>query len=462
MKPQLEELTKAKADWDTHHSLPFAGDFIGAAFALGQSSVAKPAAEFILNSDRPASKAARDLAHMIIADRSRAQTLLPDPPLQSIESTRQNIRLLRKVLQEFPRNPLAYLDLAREYVALGQPLHALKPMQMALSLAPSNRFVLRSASRFFLHYDDAEQAHDLLRRASNVKEDPWLLAAEIAVASAAGRTSKLIKTGRHCIESHKFHPSHISELAGALGTLDWEAGNIRSVKKLFRKALEKPTENSVAQAAWLSRRSDNIGVDPSLLQVPRSFEARAWSAIGESQWDESLKAAQLWLADEPFAKRAAVFGSWVALLSTSGAEEGESIARYGLRMHPSDFLLLNNLTVALAYQGKIDEACDSFEKIVLPENNSAYKPTYLATKGLLRFRSGAPEEGRSLYQMAIIEARNRKDLRSVVRALLHLAREERRQDPKTAEALVSEGSKDTDKLAPLEQIISMRLIELAK
>jgi hypothetical protein len=55
-------------------------------------------------------------------------------------------------------------------------------MMTALQLAPQNRHVLRSAARLFLHVGDPECAHDLVARNDATKNDPWLIAAEIAIA----------------------------------------------------------------------------------------------------------------------------------------------------------------------------------------------------------------------------------------------------------------------------------------
>src|SRR2546425_4473875 len=236
--PNPEDLARAKYDWESHRSLPFAGDFIGKAYALGLGAIAKDAAEFVLSEQSATSTAVHNVATLILAEKADGNNALSEPPLRSTGDSHRLIHRLRISLHEFPLNPLACMDLARQYVALGQPWAALKPVQIALALAPNSRFVLRSASRFFLHIEDPELAHDILRRTERVKADPWLVAAEIAVASAAGRTSSLVKIGRHFVEDQNFAPSHVSELASSLGTLELEAGKIRLVKRLFRRALE--------------------------------------------------------------------------------------------------------------------------------------------------------------------------------------------------------------------------------
>lgn len=459
-KPNLEELGRTAFDWKKNRSLPFAADFLGAAFALGQGSIAKDAAEFVLASKLQTNRALRKLANLVLSDQTAANQVMMEPVLSSIDSSRRRIRALRKSLHAFPRNPLDLMDLAREYVALGQPWAATKPVREALALAPANRFVLRCAARFFLHNKDSEQAHDILRKATVTKKDPWLVAAEIAVASAAGRNPSLVKTGRQFVESKNFHPAHISELASALGTLELEAGKVRMMKQLFRKALENPTENSVAQAAWISRRISSWVIEPNVLTTPRSYEAGAWTSIMHNNWEDSLAAAELWLCDEPFSKRPTIFGSWVALTVAPDFGKAERIAQHGLERHKNDFLLQNNLAVALAYQGRHLEAMRSFERIPREESEGPYRATYLATSGLLQFRLGAPDEGRKLYRMAVNEAKKKNEIRSVVWALLHLAREEYRLAPAKGDEIVKEAIAEFPKMLKVEQAMASRLIKL--
>jgi tetratricopeptide (TPR) repeat protein len=350
-KPSVANLIKAKRDWEANPSVPFAADFLGAAYAMGEQHMAKDAAAFILTSERGTNQAVRDLADLVLNDRVSIERVLPDPPHVSTADRRLKIRSLRLSLREFPRDPLAFMDLAREYVALGQASAAAKAVETALALAPNSRFVLRSTSRFFLHYNQPDRAHSVLRRAAYVKTDPWLLAGEIAVASAANQTSSLIKVGRQIVESQKFAPFQISELASALGTLLAESGNRRIGKRFFRSALVEPTENVVAQAGWISRHIGEIELDPSMLNTPGSYEARTWAGLTDNRWNNSITAARFWLRDEPFAKRPAVFGSWAAMSISSDFKLAERFALHGLSIHRNESLLLNNLAVSLAYQG---------------------------------------------------------------------------------------------------------------
>ena len=153
---------------------------------------------------------------------------------------------VRRKLNAYPRNPILWTNLARLYTSLGVQDKATRAMRVALSLAPENRFILRAASRLCLHQGEPEEAHQILLRAPNLTADPWLLAAEIATASARGKTSRLVKTGRNLLESPRHSPFDLSELASALGTLEIMEGNRRAAHRLITVSLGKPTENSIA------------------------------------------------------------------------------------------------------------------------------------------------------------------------------------------------------------------------
>ena len=54
-------------------------------------------------------------------------------------------------------NPIVWVELARLYIMHDQVEKAERALLTALHLAPDNRFVLRSATRFFIHTDQFEK-----------------------------------------------------------------------------------------------------------------------------------------------------------------------------------------------------------------------------------------------------------------------------------------------------------------
>ena len=197
-----------------------------------------------------------------------------------MKELRLRAKQYRRWLRAEPRDSIAWVDLARLYATLGARTHAARCMTIASQLAPDNRFVLRAATRLWVHLDDPERAHDVVaRQIGTTSPDPWLLAAEIAACRAARRPQKRVKVAQRVLGaggagSQTERP--LSELAAALATLELEAGAMRKSRRLFGRALECPTENSIAQAAWASTRDVGIELHSRYLEYANAFEARSW------------------------------------------------------------------------------------------------------------------------------------------------------------------------------------------
>lgn len=126
------------------------------------------------------------------------------------------IKIARSRTRQFPRDAFAWADLARALVIERKDFDSQRAMAIALQLAPNNRHVLRAATRLFVHVDDAERAHDLLKKNAATKHDPWLMAGEIAVSALAERKPAFFKTGSKLIDEGGIAPRQLSELAAAI------------------------------------------------------------------------------------------------------------------------------------------------------------------------------------------------------------------------------------------------------
>jgi tetratricopeptide (TPR) repeat protein len=223
------------------------------------------------------------------------------------ETHRRRIRALKQTLRNSPRNVLPRADLALEYTGLGLLEQALKAMDVALRLAPDDRFILRSAARLLVHVGDSDGALEVLRHSDRTKIDPWLSAAEISIASTADRPSRFAKRAAHIVTGDRFPARQTTELASALATLEASTGAVKKALRLFRRSLVDPTENVVAQATWAAQRLDINELQPQNLDVPGSFEARALTHVKGGDFAVALDATWKWLADQTFSKTAAVF-----------------------------------------------------------------------------------------------------------------------------------------------------------
>jgi tetratricopeptide (TPR) repeat protein len=411
------ELEERIRDWQRLGTLPFATDLAASAIVLGEEDAARDAAVSILAASSGASELARELARRLLEEDTVPQRISPEPEEPKVAAER--VRALRQRLRGDPRNAIRWSELARQYSILGISGHAKRAMDAAVALAPNDRFVLRSAAGLSVHLDEPDRGHVLLASAEATPYDPWLIAAEVAVASRAGRSPRFAKQGRLFIQQEAFDEFQLSELASALATIELGAASTRRAKRLFLTALEDPTENSVAQAVWASRRLE-LPIAESALDAPDSFEARARLAAREGDWRRAADEAWFWLYDQSFAAEPAIFGSYEASLGRA-YDEGVRFASEGLVANPSDVTLRNNLAFCLIHQGELKRARRELRRVRRDGMKPRERALILATWGLLRFREGQPEHGRKLYARAIEEAR---DPSQRALAAILLAREE--------------------------------------
>jgi Flp pilus assembly protein TadD len=437
-----EMVATLRKEWEESQILHIACDLVSVAMTLGRFDVARKAAEEILAN--PAAKSsARDVAELYLRKglprpRKDKDSTEGDQPVSDNASLREQIYLgigaARRRLIAYPRNPVVWSNLALLYTSLGLHVKAERAIISALTLAPENRFVLRSASRFYLHTNRKDMAHRLLSSAGTVRFDPWVLSAEIATAAAVGRTSRNIKVARKMLEAKHFSPFHLSELASALGTLESHHGNLKTAKPLVVFSLKEPAENSIAQAAWLHRTYQVIGSETPLTS---SSEANAWYSWQATNWKPALSYAKQWLLEQPFSSRPAMLGAHVASVLMQDNAEGAAIASQGLLSNPDDFSLQNLLAFSFARQGDVTEAAKVFRRVDESHLTLQQRVVWMATWGLIAFRDNNPNVGRRLYMEAINLGKRLQDVREPL-ARVYYAFEEIRIGAQNAEAIRNE------------------------
>lgn len=434
-----------------------AAEFLGACIVLGREGRAVRAAEFLVRKESDAAPEIKDLAAHILRLTDRAGLADTSQAAQTDGSLHKRIRALRVRTHAEPRNALAWTDLSRAYAVIGLGDQAARCMEIALSLAPANRFVLRAAARLFVHLDDADRAHQILRRAEPTKHDPWLTAAEISVATVADRSSRLIKSAQSVLRDKSLPPNQLTELASAVGTVELYSGKRSSARSFLRQSLDDPNDNALAQATWAARHLPEFDVAHSLLSTPRSFEARAWSYFMEKRWQEALDQCQEWLFDEPFSSRPAELGSFIASFALGDHQAARRLVEGALRANPHHWGLRNNLALALVNLGQAKEAQKELDRIPQHDLDSTMRVVTRATQGLIHFRTGAFEVGRKDYAWAL---ENSHDLHPRLRhlAAAHLAQEEVRiKSPEASAAVrqliaVTADSNDPDIRQAVEQL----------
>lgn len=416
----LAEKTRA---WHSNAHPLFAADVLSCALALGDAEAAREVAAALANAtDAPAFT--RDFARRVLSpapvDPGTVDVFEPGFRYRRIHALRIRTRVE-------PRNAFTWADMAYEYACIGETAKALQAAATAGALAPENRLLLRATARLLVHTGDLETAHDLLARASNTPYDSWLMAAEVATATAAKRAPRHLRAARAMVADRSRTPHAVSELAAALASLSLHAGRLREARRLFATALRVPTENALAQATWAWRQERSLGLGiEALLSTPRSFEATAWLSFQAGRWAQSLESSQQWATDQPFSSRPFILGSYLAAHTLEDFGLSEKLASAGLQASPDDFSLLNNVAFALACQGRIADARRAFSAISFASLEEHQKVVWLATDGLLEYRAGFAENGYRQYQDAIEKARELRLTRLEIVAAARRAFEELR------------------------------------
>ena len=397
-------------EWLENRSVGHAADVVGTALTLGRAGQVSDVAQFLLSRDIGVSPWVNELAERVVG-KAKEKQILPREDADDQQTLHERVRLLRWLLREESRDPITWVELSRVYAILGKGVRAGRSMTVALQLAKNNRFVLRAASRFWIYRGDPERAHDILVRADRTRYDPWLLAAEIAIGSIDERKPKFVKLARSMLAERRFLPIHTSELASALATLELNSGRVGKSKRLFKMSLHQPTENSIAQVAWASRRYDVITLKEEYLARPDTFEARSWAFYTKGRWKDVVEQCHLWRRYQPFSARPGMLGSYVAAVALEDYATAERFCREGLIANPTDFSLLNNLAFSLINRGELAKAKQFISRIPRGQLSRRNKVVLQATKGLWEFRAGNVKAGRDLYLDALVIARRIGDSR---------------------------------------------------
>ena len=385
------ELKERLEAWRRNNDVITAAELVETAVVEGMESEAERAARTLIAEGSPATPLVQKQASMLLG---RLGVQLPEVPRGV------NISNLRQHVYRFPDDAFSWADLALGFVTIGKKDSAQRAMAVAIQLAPFDRHILRSAARMYLHLGDPEHAHDLLKNNAATKLDPWLVAGEIALSSAAHRKPSLLKVGNTMLENGDFQPLHVSELASAVGTVHLRDGN-RKARKLFGQSLLHPTGNSLAQAEWANPHLGGEIVSPRQIEhVPDSGEARAFHAYWEGDFDRMLTACEHWMAEEPFSSRPYVVGSMAAIVNDN-MQLGWKFAKNGLGVAPDSTVLQNHLAYVLIANNEYLEAGQILRQTMLKHPDDYSAGFLLATTGMLALRLGDIETGISRYQSAM-------------------------------------------------------------
>ena len=413
-------LPEKESAWQSSGNIVTASELVSTALVVGRADVAASAISFLEESPEVPTHVKQSIKRL--ADGSG--------PLEFWAphwNDYQRIAYLKGIVREWHGNAVAWTDMALLYSRVGQRSHARHCIAVALALAPSNRFVLRCAVRFFLHIHEPDLAVHILHKSGRVNSDPWLLASEIAVSQIAEKSSRLIKKGMKIVSSNAFDPSQTTELSAALGTVELANGRMRNAKKSFNHSAISPNDNVKAQLLWTSAQYENFSFERVFdVHGPMDHEARVHDLRRNKQWKSALDNCFEWSQDEGFSARPFSLVSCIAQEAIGDLSMAQEYAEKALQTDPENALLLNNLAVMQALGSKTEDAEQTLKKASKVTTGSALEKIALkATKGMILYRSGHLASGRECYLSAIKEAGSGKEHKdSAKRAALYMIQEE--------------------------------------
>lgn len=402
-----------------------AAEFVSTALLAGKPEEALHAASFILERQDDVPNTLIQLAKSVTEGAVPFQATMADPGRQ-IARTRHLLRLQ-------PNNPVLWSDMARHYASLGDRREALRCMKTAHALAPEHRWMLRTYSRFLVHQEEPIAAHKLLANHPRTRQDPWLIAAELACAQVADRAPKYWRQATDILRFNSVAPLHISELAIAVAMMELEAGDRKRAKRLVQKGLIAPTENTLAQVFWAKENrhlNDGLELEELVRSTCDAYEADYQLNMINGDLLGALNAAQTWSIDEPFAARPCAEIAYVASL----LDDHETTIRMAARVKQldgrSDPSLELNAIYARLSSGKLDKIKHATEikriktqllaSIKQADGNSYHA---VANLGLWFYRFGHPELGHETYQNAIAIAQKTHQNDAAAMAATFAARE---------------------------------------
>ena len=424
------------AAWRRGRALGVAGDVLSAAQVSGgvEPDTVNEAAGFVIEHAHQSPQPLLDAARRALGHRSQVDTTddgvrrhFASPILDEHERRRtyENIHSAKRAVRRFGNNAVIFTELARLYLTLGNEERATRNVEVALALAPNNRYILRSAARTFAHCGDAERGFELLMRSPRVRRDPWLTSAALAMAGVIGRSSKVMKTATGLLKSGDFSPLSLAELRAGVGSVELLAGNQRRAKRLLRASLEQPTDNSLAQVEWGLSVEPLFELDLSTVDATKYYEALALEAYENRRWTDVVEHCKAWLWDMPFASRPVLMASHVATVVLGDYEVAQAFCRAGRLVARNDPKFINNYAYALGLNNQGAAALEMLDEVpAATVKDSATRACLYATRGLAYFRRGDVARGREMYELAMEMTSSMQDKAFGQVAVLNYVREE--------------------------------------
>jgi len=324
------------------------------------------------------------------------------------------IKILNKIN---PLNSLQWCNLGYYYTKLGQKDKAKKAFLTSIGLNNSNRHIVRSVARFFLHMGDIEFGHRILTMSPRINYDASLVSAEIAYSELMGKKSKFIDKGIKLKDDKNILVFEKNELLAQIATLEFSHGKNSKGKLLVEECLLDPNENSLAQISFLKKKRNIESITEVTPTVIFQYEALARSFFSDANFEKAFENAKEWFHFQPFSDHPASFSTYIASEILDKQQEAIDIAEAALKITPNSVTLKNNLAFAFAKSDRIKEAVSTLKNINRNEISKHEQAVLNATNGFIAFKLGDINSAKIGYDEAINYFRMKKDEDSLARAL---------------------------------------------
>lgn len=401
---EVGDISPYVKEWQESKNIVSAGELLSSAIINNRTEeeIVRDAIIFINDADEgvpaPLKNVAKDYSGVEIE---------PNIHLLSFTELYKKIAALKITLSQYPNNAIYHIDIARCYVLLGQLKKAEDHIYLALYFDSNNRFVVRAASRFYLHIGERKKAVSVLRHSSLLRKDPWLLASEISVSQLCDKSTSNVKRAIQAIESRNYSDFDLTELRSAVGMEELKNGAYKKGAGLINKSLVDPSDNSFAQAQW-AINNKQLTLDMPLLINPLYGEANCYELYRKADYENALDAAMTWQALTPYSYKCAMYGSKIATIHLQQYDKSKDMLKNYLLTNKEESVerrtAQNDLAYALALNNKPDEAQGYLDKAFKGVDFLQMRKEdicLIATQGLVEFRKENPDEGSVWYEKAM-------------------------------------------------------------
>ncbi len=254
------------------------------------------------------------------------------------------IHKLKKVVKFNPRDSLTWMDLGFYYSILGEYKRAEYCTEIAKNLDPQSSYIARAYSRFLVQIDDPEQAVWYLKGLQNLKTNPLILSAYMAIGSAFDIVKPNVKLGLSLVDNWKGEQARVSELAATIGTIELQNGALKKGKKHLQQALNEPSENVVSHVKWLHHKH-NI----NLINMPKnsnSIEGGVNDLYAQQKFTECRDKLIEMYEFQPYSIGPLVDASYLSIAALDDPQFVIDISSNRIPKSHMEFSELNNLIVA--------------------------------------------------------------------------------------------------------------------